>query len=338
MRAYSRFLCAVIVVATGACNGDGEVTADQANQVAAVDTIRLAQEWFPNANYAGALMANEVFASANRIHLDILPGSDQVDAIKLLVSGQTDFADVGADRVLDANARNADLVVVGVVNAISPVVFVVKESSGISSPQDFVGKRVGILPGTPTETVYRLMMQRARVDRQKVREMEVPFELATFISGEYDVRPAFAYDEPVTLEREHIAIRPLIEPSRFGVEFLGTVYVTTRKYIDANPDRTRRFVVAVADGWRYALRHQDFAIASLHRYDPKSDSARELIALRKAEPFLSGEGGKVLFASRERWQRMVEQLREIKAPVPVHWEQGIEMKFVEDYHFHLKEN
>lgn len=296
-----------------------------------VDVVRLAQEWFPNANYAGALMANERFGALNQLHIDILPGSDQVDAIKLLALGKSDFADVGADRVLDANARGADLVVVAVVNAISPVVFVAKDSSAIRTPQDFVGKRVGVLPGTATEMIYRLMMRRANVDRSKVREIEVPFELATFLAGQYDVRPAFAYDEPVTLKREHVKSHSIL-PSEVGVECLGTVYVTTRKYFETNPDRTRRFVIAVADGWLYARRHPDAAIDALKRFDPKSDVSREREALQMAEPFLKGDDGKVLFASPEHWRKMVEQLREIGAPIEAQWERSVEMKFVEAYH------
>jgi ABC-type nitrate/sulfonate/bicarbonate transport system substrate-binding protein len=78
-----------------------------------------------------------------------------------------------------AVAKGAPLVAIGVANVKSPTCFLVKSNSGIKSPADFVGKRVGILAGTNTERVYQLMMKRAAIDRAKIKEVQVPFELQT---------------------------------------------------------------------------------------------------------------------------------------------------------------
>lgn len=43
-------------------------------------------------------------------------GSYDIDPIKLVLAGQADFGVVGADKVLAANDKGADLVIVGVID------------------------------------------------------------------------------------------------------------------------------------------------------------------------------------------------------------------------------
>ena len=43
--------------------------------------VTLRQEWFPNANYAGALFAKKVFAAEHNIAIQVDAGSDQIDPV-----------------------------------------------------------------------------------------------------------------------------------------------------------------------------------------------------------------------------------------------------------------
>src|SRR5690348_8943537 len=113
--------------------------------IAQIPTVTLRQEWFPNSNYAGAVFAAREFATRNGIRLVVQPGADNIDPIKLVLSGESTFGDAGADRVIQANQKGADLVVIGVLNNNNPTVFLAKQDQGIKTPSDFVGKRVGVL-------------------------------------------------------------------------------------------------------------------------------------------------------------------------------------------------
>jgi len=272
--------------------------------------VSLRQEWFPNANYAGAVTARDEFAAANGIVLEIKPGSDNVDPIKTVLAGSDDFADAAADRVIAANAKGADLVVVGVVNLDSPVCFLTRKKDHISSPQDFVGRRVGILTGTTTEYVYRALVNRQHLDSKRIHELEVPFDLGTFVTGAYDVRPAFIYDEPVSMDTTGIAYT-ILSPKDYGVHFLGTVYFTRGALVRKNPDLVRRFVRTVADGWRATIKYPDKALDHLHKYDPSLDMVREAKSLALARPYMEGRNQRPLDANLADWDDTVAALRQL---------------------------
>jgi NitT/TauT family transport system substrate-binding protein len=291
--------------------------------------VTLRQEWFPNANYAGALYAAERFDEDHGIELVIEPGSESVDPVALVASGKSTFGDAAADRVLAANARGADLVIVGVVNVHSPAVFIAKAESGIRSPADFRGRRVGILTGTATEYVYRTLINGAGLSDAQIQEVEVPFELQTFVAGEYDVRPAFIYDEPVSLDMQNIR-HVIIEPKNYGVDFIGTVYFTRRDFAENNPEIVRSFIFSVADGWRAAIKYPDRAIRFLHQYDSQTDTIRELRSLRRAIPYIAG-GDTLLYAKPEQWRRMTDALQSLGVVTAVDLDRSIDDSFVLEY-------
>jgi NitT/TauT family transport system substrate-binding protein len=273
-------------------------------------TVELRQEWFPYAGFAGEVSAAERFAKDQQIDLKVVPGSEQVDPIKLVLSGSSDFGVVGSDLLVAAVAKGAPLVAIGVINYKSPTCFLVRANSGIKGPSDFVGKRVGILAGTNTERVYQLMMKRAGVDRTKIQEKQIPFELQTFILGQYDVRPAFIYDEPVSLEQQSVPIE-VIDPSKYGVEFLGTVYFTRRDVLEKNPELIQRIVNSLAKGWKFALEDPAAAVQDLVNAFPELKTDRERRSLELGKPYFSGEDGKPLYASARRWEAMIKGLEEL---------------------------
>lgn len=270
--------------------------------------VMLRQEWFPNSNYAGALFASEEFGKAHNIDLVVEPGSDQVDPVQLVIQGHDTFGDASADKVLAANEKGANLVIIGVVSYNSPTVFLAKQERGIRTPKDFEGKTVGVLTGTNTEYVYRTLVHKLGLDKKKIKEVEAPFDLNSFITADaYDVRPAFIYDEPVSLDLQNIKYT-LIEPKNYGVSFIGTVYFARRETIDSEPEMVQNFVSAVADGWTAALRYPDAAIALLKKYDGNIDEKRELMSLKKGMPYFQGKDNKILWADEDDWHEMVKSL------------------------------
>ena len=270
--------------------------------------IKLQQEWFPYAGYAGECEAVRLAALEN-VAIELIPGSESVDPIKLVLSGAADFGVAGADLVIGANAKGADLVVIGTINNISPTCFVVKSDSGIKSPSDFVGKKVGVLPGTNTERVYNLLMSRQSIDRGKIKEIPVPFDLQTFLLGQYDVRPAFIYDEPVSLDLKSISYE-VIKPSDFGVKFVGTVYFTRKDLIAEHPDKVQILIDYLRKGWDSALANPKQAIDTLGSQFEGIDKDRELKALERGKPYFAGVGG-VLKSSQDNWQQTISAMEDL---------------------------
>jgi ABC-type nitrate/sulfonate/bicarbonate transport system substrate-binding protein len=270
----------------------------------------LIQEWFPYSGYAGEVMAVYETAKENGIILTIKQGSDNIDPLKLVISGESDFGVASADRILQANEMGADLVIIGVLNYKSPTCFLSKKDKNIMTPNDFEGKIVGILTGTNTELIYKILKNNASINVQKVKDVEIPFDLGTFISGSYDIRPAFIYDETVSLDLQNIEYN-ILKPEDFGVDFIGTVYFTKRSTIEKNSELVRAFVQSMKEGWKLATENPAKAIDYLKQYDSNIDAKRELLSLQKAITYFEGENGQILYASKRRWEHMASDLIKI---------------------------
>lgn len=310
-----RFFTFVILITifTSSCGSFGnKVNISNSVEPNKVTQVSLRQEWFPYSGYAGEVYTVYETAAKHNLQLKLEAGSDQIDPIKLILSGENDFGVASADKVLQANEKGADLVVIGVVNYNSPTCYLAKQSSTIKIPNDFVGKKVGILTGTNTELIYKILKTKTGIDKKEVKEMEIPFDLATFIAGQYDVRPAFIYDEPVSLDLQNIQYN-VIKPSDYGIKFIGTVYFTRRQYLESNPQVVENFVNAVAEGWREAIKNPEKAIDYLKQYDSTIDANREKLSLIKGLDYFKGENDKVLFASENTWKEMANELIQIKA-------------------------
>lgn len=302
MKKYTLVLSSVILLICIFCTNK--------KQPKALSQVSLRQEWFPNANYAGELFAMYETAKHYGLELKLEPGSDQIDPIKLVLSGQNDFGVVSADRVLSANENGADLVVIGVANMNSPTCFISKIEKKITTPADFKDHSIGVLTGTNTELIYKILKRKANLTDKDVKEVEIPFDLATFVSGQYDVRPAFVYDEPVSLEIQGIKYN-LIKPADYGVHFLGTVYFTKRSTVEKRPEVVQSFVNALQEGWTKSFQDPQLAIKYLKQYDKDIDENRETLSLRMAMPYFQGINGKPLSCNYNSWYDMAVSLKGI---------------------------
>lgn len=281
------------------------------NKDNALQKVTLIEEWFPGACFSGDVVAINETAKENEINLEVKPGADDVDPIKLVLGGVADFGVAGGDRILTANNTGADLVVLAAINYKSPTCFIALKESQVNTAKDFEGKKVGVMTGNNTEFVYRALLNKAGLDKSKITEIEAPYDLATFITKAFDVRPAFAYDEPVSLDQQNIAYTT-IKPEDYGVNFVGPVIFAKRSFVEKNKDLTQRFINSMAKGWEAALANPENAIKYLKEYDENIDASRELKSLLKGKEYFAGEEGKPLYLSNERWSSFIAELVDLK--------------------------
>ncbi len=293
--------------------------------------VSMRQEWFPYSGYAGELVAAEETSSLFNLDLKIEAGSDLIDPIKMVLSGENEFGVVSADRILSANEKGADLVVIGVVNHISPTCFLSAADIELAHPRDFLGKRVGILTGTNTEFVYEILKAKFEMNEDSLSEVEIPFDLSTFISGNYDIRPAFVYDEPVSLDLQSFKYN-LLNPADFNIRFIGTVYFTTREYAKTHPDIVQAFVSSISKGWEVALSDPEKAIGYLTEYDKGIDFQRELLSLKKGMDYFQGQEDKVLYVDQDRWEEMATYMIDLGLIESFDYKSNIDNSYVEHYH------
>ncbi len=263
--------------------------------------------WIPSGSFSGEIAGMRLFAKLQGLDLQIRPGGSSLNTVTLVASGQNTFGTLAADEVLLANESGADLVIIGVINDISPGGFVALEKRGIRSPKDFPGHTVGVLPFGSTTLLYEAMLAANGIDRAAIREVTISPDLRPFIEGVYDIHPVFVYDETVTLDRQGVRYT-LIEPKHFGVRLKGPVYFTTRRVVEKQPALVDAFVRTMVEGWSYALSNPDEAIRMLREFAPEIDPDRERIVLLKGADYFRAYQGQPINSDPASWKQMAEQL------------------------------
>lgn len=255
--------------------------------------ISLRFDWITNMSFIGDIFAMQETAKKNNLELSCEQAGFGVDPVKMILTGKNDFGVVSFEQLLLANEKGANLVAIAVINDVSPTVFICKTDKKFSTPNDFVGNTIGINPGGATEYVYRTFLKVNNIDKNKLKEIPVDFDVKSFIANKYDVRLAFAYVEPLDLDNAGIKYS-IIEPNKFGLKFPGRVYFTTKETIEKKPELVQAFINTIAEGWEKALSQSDKSFQYMKEFDSKIDEQRERKSFEIGKKYYTGYNNSVL--------------------------------------------
>jgi len=275
--------------------------------------VELIEGWFPWTGYIGGLYAMNKTDSLYELDFKIVDGADNINPVQLVLADKYKFGVAGAEAIIAANVNTgADLVAIGVVNYKSATCFLSLPENNINTIQDFQGKKIGILSGTETETIYKELKKKFNLQIDSINnEIEAPYDLQTFLLKKYDVRPGFTYDEAVTLDMKGIKYN-ILYPEEYGISTLGGVYFTRRKTIEENPELVQKVVSSIAMGWEIALENPGEGVLLLQQHDPANiDIKREEACFTKGLEYFKGENDSVLYASDKSWNNFENVLKSI---------------------------
>ena len=255
-------------------------------------SLRLA--WIPQATFSGDYAAElKGFWRDRNLTVTINPGGFQYDSIRL-VAAKTDFIGIASwPEVLEARANGVPIVAVGVVIPDSPIVWVAKAESGISTPQDFIGKKVGSQVGTLTEITLEALFARLNLPLNRIERVPMQFDYQPFLSGALDVAPCYIIDQVVGFRRQGIALN-IIDPRPHGINLgPGNLYFVHQDSLRERPEVIRQFLAGAAAGWQYANANRDEVSRYIARFaegvgadalKAQMDAVFEFIGAREGYP------------------------------------------------------
>jgi len=102
-------------------------------------------QWVPQAQFAGYYVAHERgIYKKHGIDLTIIPGGPDNPSSDLLKSGKAQFATMWLCTGIQMRAQGVKVVNIAQIMQRSALMLVAKKSSGIETPQDINGKKVGL--------------------------------------------------------------------------------------------------------------------------------------------------------------------------------------------------
>ena len=199
----------------------------------------LTQVIFPLAVQAGIFQRNGLSAEAIYI---------AGRSISALLGGDVQFGFVGGPQTIQARIAGADLIVIGGLNRLGQMIVV---HPSIKTPQDLVGKKVGIgVFGTTSDYGMRLGLKQFNLRPNKdvtfIQVGDIPARLGAIASGAIHATVLNSSDK---LYVDRFGLRILTETE--NIDFLGSGIVTTESYARNHRDIVLRFLRSIIDTIRF---------------------------------------------------------------------------------------
>jgi len=274
----------------------------------ALTSVIVQLRWTHQAQFAGFYAADQNGYYADEgLAVTFLEGGPTVDYIAPVMNGTAQFSITNADALLVARADGKPVRAIAVISRRSPGVYMALASSGISRPQDFVGKTIQTGPGGISR--LHMMMARVGIVSNQYKVVDLTADLTALYSGKVDVRNVNLTNEVIAAKAAGYQIN-VIYPDDYGVHFYGDTLFTTDEIIANNPQLVERFVRATLKGWTFAVENSTQVGAMVVKYKVDADPAFEITKMIASIPLINTGEDHIGWMKPEAWAAMESALRE----------------------------
>jgi len=296
----------LLPILLAACSGASAPTESS------LETIRLPMGFIPNIQYAPYYVAveNGYFAEAGyEIEFDY---SFETNGVNLVGINEVPFAVVSGEQVLAARAQGAPVVYVMAWYQDYPVAIVTKTERGITTPQDLVGKQVG-LPGLFGANYIGL---RAVLSANGIAETDLTLNAIDFTQVEnlatdrQDAVVGYISNEPIQLRAQGYDVN--VMAVRDYVHLASNGIITNETMIANQPERVRDFIRALQRGLVDTLANPEEAFEISTKYVEnlaEADRATQMEVLDVSLEFWQAET--IGYSDPEAWENMQDVMLEM---------------------------
>ncbi len=232
--------------------------------------VTVVMGYIPNVQFAPLYVAEEKgYFAQEGLKVNYNWGFE-FDGVKLVGANEADFAFVTGDQVLQARAQNVPIVYAGNWYNAFPISVVSLADKGIKTPQDLIGKKVG-LPGLfgASYTAWRGLLYATDIKEQQVKVENIGFTQAQALEqGIVDAAVVYANNEPVQL---HLLGKDVNQINTWEyAKLVGNGVATNEATIRNRPEIVRGFVRALLRGVQDTINNPDQALQITVKHLPEA--------------------------------------------------------------------
>jgi NitT/TauT family transport system substrate-binding protein len=260
--------------------------------VAQSDTrIRFQLDWrFEGPAALFTVPAKKGYFKAEKLDVVIDAGNGSGGTITRVATGTYDmgFADMAALMEFWGNNPTAPSkpVAVMMVYNNTPAAVLALKKSGIKTPADLVGKKLGAPVFDAGRKAFPIFAKANGIDLSKINwtAMDPPLRETMLVRGDVDAITGFYFTSLLNLNArgvkdEDIVILPY---PQFGVKLYGNVVIVSEAFLKNNPEAVKAFLRAFTKGVKDVVADPAGAIASVRERDQLIDVALETRRLKLA--------------------------------------------------------
>jgi ABC-type nitrate/sulfonate/bicarbonate transport system substrate-binding protein len=295
---FHYFICFVLLLA--ACGATSQAASEPAS-------VTLQLDWVNQADYAGYYIAQQdKYYEQENLTVTINPTDFKVTPIDHVLSGEAQFGVTGAIDLLAARAEGKPVVAVAAVYRRDPNLFLSLVEQNIKTPQDFIGKRVGVFP--TQEFSYRLLLSLAKIDPSQVNYVPITeFTVRPLVEGEVDVLSGYATNEPLVAQEQGYKVN-LISNNDYGVSIPAQVIFTTQTMIKDKPDVVQHFVQASLQGYKDVVENPKKGLLATLKVDETLDATHQENIIHAMIPLVAPDDKPIGDLDSVAWQQIVDIL------------------------------
>jgi NitT/TauT family transport system substrate-binding protein len=285
------------------------------------EAVTLRLKWLNQAQFAGFYVAQQKgFYKSEGLDVNIQPGGPDFPAVQMVTGGSEQFGVTGADQILIARSKGVPVVALAVIYRRNPFVLFSLAKSGIKAPTDYVGKNVGVKIGGNEELIYRAVLAKSEIDKTKLTEIPVKFDLTPLLAGTVDVWPGYLINEVLAAKEKGFEVN-VVYPSDYGIDLYADTLFTTEKILKEKPELAKKFVAATLKGWATAIAAPEEAAKVTVKFGgDKLTYDHELAMMKASVPLLTPDSKPVGYMDEAGWssaQKLLLQAGFQKQPVDV---------------------
>jgi NitT/TauT family transport system substrate-binding protein len=250
---------------------EGAADTDAAAESAALTPVRLQLQWVTQSQFAGYYAALEQgYYAEEGLDVTILEGAVEIVPQQVVAAGEAEFGIAWVPKVLASREQGADLVNIAQIFQRSGTLQVGWADAGITSVEDWAGKRIGTW-GFGNEWEVFAALRKAGIepdDPSQVTIVQQPFDMSLLLNREIDMAQAMTYNEYAQLlEATNPETGELYQPEDFTVinyNDVGTAMLQDHIFAreswlaeEGNEEIAVRFLRASFKGWIFCRDNLD---------------------------------------------------------------------------------
>ena len=292
--------------------------------------LTLQLDWLLTTQFAGLMVAEASgLYQAQGLRVTLKPATADINVVEAVASSSNMLGSVEQAVLLDAQAKGAKVSAVATMLQSSPLSLISDARRPVSTPQELVGKRVGL--HEDGLKALALILTRQGIDPQQVTCTLIPYteKFEPLTSGQFDAIQCYALDEPLDYTRQTGQEPVLLRFSDFGFEAYAQVIFASNQLLAQSPDAVKSFLTATFEGWQRAL--QDIPstaqlITTQYGESNVRDMAYQRETLKRLSAYVMPNQVKPGTIALTRWYEAAQQLADcgliVAVPDQGVWNQG----------------
>lgn len=282
--------------------------------------VRMQLGWLASNGILGEIAADKMGYYADEgLSLEVVPGGPNIDGVASVASGQANLGSISSSPSLML-ARSAGLPVKCIAAGYQkhPYAYFSLKKNPINTPQDMIGKTIGI-QGTG-KILLRALLAKNNIPEDKVNVLVIGADMAPLMTGQVDAISGWT---------TNVAALEILGDQRVtlslwdaGIQLYANPFYVNDETLADHMDKVEAMLRVSARGWGYVHDNPEAAVGYLLERYPNLDKASEL----KAVPLVVGYSFDESTAKNgwgtmtpENWQAQIDiykQLDQFTAATP----------------------